>query len=55
MVKLSVNKNRWSKIQSNIEVQLQQVKRFDTIFNSVFTCSKLTIEALEQGVKYAQS
>ena len=26
-----------------------------TITQSVFTCSKLTIEALEQGVKYVQS
>ena len=29
--------------------------KYKYITQSVFTCSKLTIEALEQGVKYVQS
>ena len=29
--------------------------REQNIYQSAFTCSKLTIETLEQGVKYVQS
>ena len=28
---------------------------FDRVLNAAITCSKLTIETLEQGVKYIQS
>ena len=31
------------------------LKVFWIVTNSAFTCSKLTIETLEQGVKYVQS
>ena len=31
------------------------VESLNTLSQSAFTCSKLTIERLEQGVKYVQS
>ena len=36
-------------------VQLKEFKTQLPIAQPAFTCSKLTIETLEQGVKYAQS
>ena len=33
----------------------QQEAGFEQETHSIFTCSKLTIETLEQGVKYVQS
>ena len=40
-------------ILENVEVTLLSLERDNT--QPVFTCSKLTIEILEQGVKYVQS
>ena len=37
------------------EVDQLKVRLFYEVTQPVFTCSKLTIETLEQGVKYVQS
>ena len=37
------------------ETQTTHVNRSKVVSQSAFTCSKLTIETLEQGVKYVQS
>ena len=36
-------------------IEIFLFKLFVSVTQSVFTCSKLTIEALEQGMKYIQS
>ena len=47
-----LNKKSWS--QKNLVEVIPKV--FNTVKTQpVFTCSKLTIETLEQGVKYVQS
>ena len=43
-------------LQSNLVITINYFhKKFHHIPQPAFTCSKLTIETLEQGVKYAQS
>ena len=57
--KLRKNKNRSSRFQMlkkrpmSLSVNLAKFSR--TATQPAFTCSKLTIETLEQGVKYVQS
>ena len=40
---------------ARIVIRVERIGKSDTISQPAFTCLKLTIETLEQGVKYVQS
>ena len=58
--------NKWELNHGNVYSELKvgnllnwaaecSAKSFNKLTQTAFTCSKLTIKALEQGVKYVQS